>query len=330
MTALPPLAAAEVVKIGVLKVPNAYPIIIAQDKGYFAKEGLSAELVFFDAPIIVAQGVMSGDLDFGAVAMSAAFFNAAGQGKMRIIAGDGTEAPGFKASAVTVSNRAYAAGLKTLKDLGGHSFAVVAAGTFQQYTLGVIARKYGFDYASMRMLPVGSQPNMVSAVAGGSADSAFPANSVARQAIAEGKLHNIGWLDDEIRVQVGVAFTSAKKAERSPDLVRRFVTVFRAGLRDYHDAFIGADERPHDGPTAAATYSLIAKYIGLPVDTVQLTLGHADAEGRLNVADVMDQIAWYKSQGLVKPEVDGSKIIDTRYVVPLREKESSIKADPTQ
>jgi hypothetical protein len=68
----------------------------------------------------------------------------------------------------------------------------------------------------------------------------------------------------------------------------------------------------------------------LPVDTVQLTLGHADAEGRLNVADVMDQIAWYKSQGLVKPEVDGSKIIDTRYVVPLREKESSIKADPTQ
>jgi hypothetical protein len=31
----------------------------------------------------------------------------------------------------------------------------------------------------------------------------------------------------------------------------------------------------------------------------------------------MNQIEWYKSQGQVKPEVDGAKIIDKRYVVAL-------------
>jgi len=38
------------------------------------------------------------------------------------------------------------------------------------------------------------------------------------------------------------------------------------------------------------------------------------------VTDVLRQIAWYKSQGFVKPEVDGAKIIDMRYVQALPEK----------
>ena len=39
---------------------------------------------------------MAGDLDFGLAANSAAFFNTAGQGAMRIIAADGDESPGFR------------------------------------------------------------------------------------------------------------------------------------------------------------------------------------------------------------------------------------------
>ena len=42
--------------------------------------------------------------------------------------------------------------------------------------------------------------------------------------------------------------------------------------------------------------------------------------GRVEAANVMDQIAWYKSQGMVKPEVDGAKIIDMRYAVALPRK----------
>jgi hypothetical protein len=31
---------------------------------------------------------------------------------------------------------------------------------------------------------------------------------------------------------------------------------------------------------------------------------------------VLHQIAWYKSQGMVKGEVDGAAIMDPRYVLP--------------
>jgi NitT/TauT family transport system substrate-binding protein len=111
--------------------------------------------------------------------------------------------------------------------------------------------------------------------------------------------------------------TGAKTADSNSALVQRFLNVFRRGLQDYHDAFTGPDERPLDGPDAAATYAIIAKYTDVPIETMKLGLVHLDAEGRLNVADVMNQIAWYKAQGMVRPEVDGTKIIDRRYVVAL-------------
>jgi len=312
-----PAAELTKIKIGVLKVSACGPVFIAKEKGYFAKEGLDAELLSFDAPTVVSQGVMAGDLDFGLAAVSAGFFNTAGQGAMRVIAGDGDESPGFRGLVAIVSNQAYDAGVKSLKDLAGHSFAITAAGTIQQYDLAVIAKKYGFDYASLRMVPVGSFPNMISAVVGGSADAAFPGVTPARQALAGAKVHNLAWLGDELSMQIAVAMTSAKTAGEKPELVQRFLAVFRMGLKDYHDAFTGPDERPRDGPNAAEDYAIIAKHTEVPVETMKIGLTHLDAEGRLNVADVMNQIAWYKSQGMVKPDVDGSKIIDKRYVVAL-------------
>ncbi len=310
-------AAAETIKVGLLKVSVSGPMMIAQEKGYFAKEGLSADLVFFDAATVVSEGIRAGDLDFGIAAVNAGFFNTAGQGAMRIIAGDGDESPGFRGVVAVASNRAYDAGLRSFRDLPGHSFVITGAGTLQQYDLGVIAKKYRFDYASMRMLPVSSFPNMVAAVVSGSGDSAFPGISMVRQALAGGKVHRLGWISDELRMQIAVVMTSGEIADGKPELVRRFLRVFRMGVKDYRAAFTGPDERPLDGPTADETYAIIAKYTGMPIETMKLGLTHLDAEGRLDVASVMDQIAWYKSQGMVKPGVDGSKIIDRRYVVPL-------------
>ena len=312
-----PPARAENIKIGVLKVSACGPVFIAQEKGYFAKEGLTAELVPSDAPILIPQGVLSGDFDFGMSAMSAGFFNSAGQGIMRIIAADGDESPGFRGLVVVASNQAFEKGLKTLKDLAGHSFAITTAGSLQQYDLSIIADKYHFAYGSLKMLPLGSFANMVSAVVGGSADSAIPAVSVSRQALAGDRMHNLAWVSDELTMQIAIVMTSAKHADQNADLVRRFLRVYRMGLKDYHDAFIGPDERPKDGPTAPAMYQILAKYTDVPVETMKIGLVHLDAQGRLNVADVMHQIEWYKSQGMVKPDVDGTKIVDKRYVVAL-------------
>jgi len=308
--------AADNVRIAVAKADAAAPIFIAQEKGYFAKDGVRADIVFTDQPQIMPQAVLSGDLDFALAGMVAAFFNLAGDGSLRIIAGNLEEAPGFKGQAVVVSNQADAAGLKSFHDLAGHSVAIFAAGTPQQYDLSKLAAKYGFDYGSLRMMTLGTMPNMVSAVIGNSADAAVAPAPFIRQPLEAGKLHNLGWIGDEFGVAVTALITSGKTADNKSDLVNRVLRAYRTASRDYHDAFTGPDEKPKEGPTAPEIYSILSKYLNEPVETIKSGIGHIDGEARLNVADIQTQIAWYKSQGMVKPEVDAAKIIDARYAVP--------------
>lgn len=309
--------AADMLKIGAGKTDAAAPVMIAVEKGYFAKEGLDASIVFTDQPQILPQAVMSGDVDFVIAGMVAAFFNVAGDGTMRMLAGNVNESPGFKAQAVIVSNQAFAAGLKGMRDLGGHSFAIFAAGTPQQYDASILADKYHFDYASLKMAQLGTMPNMVSAVVGGSADAAVAPAPFIRLPLAEGKIVNLGWIGDELSMTVTAVVTSRKIADTRNDFVSRFLRAYQAGARDYHDAFIGPNETLRDGPTAADDYAILAKYLNQPIDVIKSGLPHIDRDARLDVNDVRHQIEWYKSQGMVKPEVDAAKMIDTRYVVPL-------------
>lgn len=44
----PPVHAAEHIKVGVVHSLGSAPIFIAKGKGFFADEGLDAELIFFD------------------------------------------------------------------------------------------------------------------------------------------------------------------------------------------------------------------------------------------------------------------------------------------
>ena len=52
-------------------------------------------------------------------------------------------------------------------------------------------------------------------------------------------------------------------------------------------------------------------------EQVKQGLLYMDREGRLDQDDILRQIAWYKAQGMLKGEVDGKSIIDSRYVVPM-------------
>ena len=133
--------------------------------------------------------------------------------------------------------------------------------------------------------------------------------------VQRGDIKLIGWVGDETPWQIGVAFTSAKTANDRRATVRRFLHAYRRAASDYHAAFTGANEERADGPTAPEVLAIIAKNLNQSAETINIP--YVDAEGRLHVKDILHQIAWYKSQGMVKPEVDGGQIIDERYVMAL-------------
>jgi NitT/TauT family transport system substrate-binding protein len=314
-------AGAETIKIGMVKSAAGGAIYVAQEKGFFAAAGLPAELVFFDSAQPVAVAAVTGDIDFGATGITAAFFTLAGQGALKLISGANLEMPGFQYLGYVISNQAYAAGLKDFANLPGHSFGLTQAGTSLFYSLARAGDKYHFDFKTLRTVPLQSNSNVSSALAGGQIDSSVMPVTPLMKLVLRKEARLLGWVSDVAPgMQANVVFTARKMADERRDTVERFLAAYKKGTQEFHDAFTGPDEKRRDGAAADATLAIIAKYTGQSLGDVRQALPYVDAQARLDSADVLRQIAWYKSQNLLKGDVDGDKIIDRRYVIDLPEK----------
>lgn len=310
--------AAEPIKIGLVKTLAVGPVFVAQEKGFFAAEGLAAEIVYFDAAEPIAVAAASGAIDFGVTGLSAGFYNLAAQGGVKMIAAGNREMPGFKNAGYIASNRAFDAGLTSLAGLGGHSVAVTQRGGMLDYDLALAIERYKIDPASVRVLAVQSNTNMNSAIAGGQADAGvFPVTpAMVVLGKSQGKL--LGWVGDMVPYgQANAAFTATRTADARRATVEAFLRAYKKGTRAYHDAFAGADEERRDGPTAPAIVAILQQYTGQAPAQIAKAIPWVDRDARVDVADIRHQIAWFRAQGLIKSGAGDADPIDGRYVVPL-------------
>jgi NitT/TauT family transport system substrate-binding protein len=308
---------AETIKVGFVNSIAQAPVFIADSKGYFAAEGLAVKLAKFNSGQQVAVATASSDVDFGAAGFTGGLYNLAGGGALRIIAGGARDVPGFDFQPYIVSNHAWADGLRSYKDIPGHSFATTQIGSPVYYGFAMLAAKYHFDMAKIRVLPLQSFPNVVSAVVNGKADMTLIPGALSIGLIQRGDVKLLGWSGNEVETQISGVYVATRTADTRRDLVLHFLRAYRKATHEYHDAFTGPDEKRADGPKAREMLAILAKYTGLSIKQARLGVAWIDAKGRLDVKDVFRQVAWYKSRGMLKPGVKGEEIIDKRYVVPL-------------
>ena len=315
--ALAPLGAdAESIKIGISKLIGYPGAPIAVERGYFKAQGLDAEMIYFDSAQPIAVAVASGDVQFGTAGMSASFYTLAGQGQLRLIASSGGDAPGFYNLAYVVSNKAYDAGLKSVADLKGHSVAVTQVGTSLHYAIGGAAKRYGFSMSDITLKPLQSNTNVIAALSGGTVDAAVMPGGPILTPIQKGEIRLLSWVADVSPNLTGSAtFTSTREANEHGDTVKRFLIAYRHGMKDFADAFMNAQGKRENGPTAPAILDLMAKFTGVAPGEIEKAIPYVDPEGRIDAASVADQIAWYKSQGLLKGDVDVHQLIDSRYAL---------------
>ena len=324
LAVVPLSAEAGQIKVGLSKTFTGAAVFIAQERGYFAAEGVPVELVYFDSAEPVAVAVASRAIDFGVAPFTGGFYNLAAHDALRVIAGGAHEAPGFHYFAYIASNEAYAEGLTSLKDIPGHSLATTQIGSSGHYALALLIEKYGFDANSVRLSPLQTLTNIRSAVSGGRVDGAVTNGSSALRIVEHGEAKLLGWVGDETPWQVAAAFTATATANERRETVERVLRAYRKAVRDYCDAFIGPDDTRRNGSSAPQILAIIAKYAAQPVEEVDIGIPYVDPEARLDVADVLHQIAWYKANGMVKGPVNGEALIDKRYVVALPTPETTL------
>jgi NitT/TauT family transport system substrate-binding protein len=312
--------AAEPLRLGLLHTLSPAPFYLAQERGYFRDEGLDLTFRFFESAQPIAAAAVSGDIDVGVTALTGGFFNLAEKGTLKVIGGALHEQRGYEGSAILASDKAFQDGLTSVKSLSGHSFAITQYGSSFHYMIGRIADAEGFDIKSVTLRPVQQPANMVAAVASGQIDATIAIASVAKPLAASGQMHILGWAGDLLPYQITAVFTTPAMIANHPDTLRHFAAAYQRGVADYRDAFLRLDTagRPVVDATTDAAIPLLAKYVftGDPDASRKILdgVGYYDPGGALDVADVLDQIRWFKAQGLVKGDTDPASMLDTHFL----------------
>tara|TARA_R110001583_G_scaffold195168_1_gene370067 strand:+ start:13423 stop:14556 length:1134 start_codon:yes stop_codon:yes gene_type:complete len=320
--------AAEKINIATLAFVSSAPLFIAKEKGYFADEGLDAELTFFRAAQPVSVAIASGDADFGVTAFTGGFFNLAAKGALKVIGAQLHEEPGYDGSAILVSNKAYDAGLTKVEQLAGHSFALSQVGSSFHYMIGNVAEKAGFDLASMELKPLQAVPNMIGALKTGQVDSMIIVPHIAKPLANAGAAHIIGWVNDYVPYQVGGLFTSARNVEERRDVVAHFVAAYQKGVADYRAALLATDDNGKlvKSDTTDEILKIVHKYVYAedPEEKAFPKIRNGamfiTKDARLDVADVKKQVKWYQDRGYVSKDANPDDFIDTSFIPPLEAK----------
>jgi NitT/TauT family transport system substrate-binding protein len=308
--------AAEKLTIGVLRLASSAPVFIALERGYFAAEGLDAELRFFDAAQPIAVATVAGDVDIGVTALTAGFYNLAGKGALRVIGAQSREEKGCHLVAYLASNHAYADGLTALNDLSGRAVGITQVGSSFHYSVGLLAEKHGFSIAAVKLVPLQSMTAIAAALKGNQIDVGLLPATVALPLVGEGGAHLLGWVGDETPWQLGAIFAAAPTLQSRRPAVAGFLRAYRRGAHDFHDAFLveSGDGKPAPDRDAEALIAIIAKFTRQPPAQIRDGIPYIDPDARLLVDDVDHQVAWYQSQGLVEKSVDAKSILDLSFI----------------
>ena len=314
--ALPLAARAEKINVSAIRLSSSGPLFIAQDKGFFAAEGLEVEFKFFTAAQPVAVAVASGDADLGVTGLTAGFYNLAGKGALKIVAAQSRDEPGYQLVAYLASTKAFEGGLDRPAKLAGRTIAITQVGSTFHYYVGLLAEKHKFDLAGVKLVALQSIPNMMSALKGGQVDAVLAPSVPAIAAVKAGDARLLGWAGDETPWQLGALFASSKLVAEKRAVVERFVRAYQKGTRAYAEAFPSrdADGNAVPGKDYEAALEIIAKYVQQPPERVRGGLAYMDADARLKVADIHRQVAWWQSQGQVDKSVVARDILDLGFV----------------
>lgn len=303
-------SAAERTTIGVLPFTSSGPVFLALENGRFKAEGIEAELVFFQAAPPIAQATATGQTNFGVTALTAAVYNLAAEGRLKIVAGQALERKGHPGNLILVSREAQARGADSLDELLREPFGLTQLGSPSHYQLGQLAASRGIPARDLDVRAFQTLPNLVAALKSGAVSWAIIAPPIATDLIAAGSVVSFGPFSDHGTFQFGAAFVSGQIADKNPDLVRRFLRAYRQGLADY--AAIIAEPSSEEARRAARTVGRFVYADMEPDKAAELVLHSAfyvDPTGAIDIEDVQRQIEWYHDNGMVAAAIDARDIL---------------------
>jgi NitT/TauT family transport system substrate-binding protein len=254
-----------------------------------------------------------GQLDVGGGAPSAGLLNAIARDiPLKIVADKGNVNSGFGFQGIVVRKDLWDSGaIREPADMRGRTIALNARDITPEVLMDHYLRSGGLTINDANVVTIGFA-DMISAIANGSVDVAFPIEPFVTT-IAEQGTGVVAVRADKVLPgqQVAVILYGPKFAEERPEVARKFMLAYVKGLRDYNDAF--GKQIPEK---KTEVVKILTEYT--PVKDAALydkmVMPGLDPNGRVNVDSVNDSQSWWLEKGTQTARADLSRVVDNQYV----------------
>ncbi|WP_246216952.1 ABC transporter substrate-binding protein [Paraburkholderia panacisoli] len=304
-----------VVHVGIANASSDVAFFIADKKGYFRAEGIDARFVPFDSGAKMVAPLGAGQLDVAGGSPSAGLYNAVMRGiGIKIVADKGSTPPGYGYQPLLVRKDLVASGrYKTLADLKGMKVAGSATGSASTSTMNEALKKAGLKPGDVERIYLGF-PQHVMALENKAVDAALTTEPSATEAVRSGAAVRVMG-DDQIypNHQLAVVLYSNTFIHDHPATAKAFMRAYLRAVRDYNDAL---KDGKIAGPNADEVIAILTQYTSIKDPSVYRTIvpQGTNPDGKVNIASLENDLAYFRSQGVVKGNVSVAQVVDTSFV----------------
>jgi NitT/TauT family transport system substrate-binding protein len=245
-------------------------------------------------------------------------YNAVARGAdVRLVADLGSDPPGYGFNQMIVRADLVKSGkYKSIKDAKGLTIATNALGSPSSTQLVKFLAKGGLTVDDVKHIYLPYTQHEV-ALKNGSLDIASTIEPFATDAIKSGVAVKAAG-DDEFCVnqEISVIMYGGAFVRDHRDQGVRFMRAYIRGARFYNDALAGGKLA---GPNSAAVIKLLNDETKMdPAVLRDIIPPGTNPDGKLNVASLRDDLAYFKSVGLIEGNVTADQTIDTSFAVEAR------------
>ncbi len=232
--------------------PSNTPIWVADQKGFFKKNGLNAEVIAISASTIVIQALLTGEVDF-IIAPSATLVTSRLAGADTVMVS--TNLPLFIDHIVSLGN------ISSVEQLKGKIGGVNRLGTTSDMTLRLALRRLGVDpEKETKIIATGENPQRLAALANNLTQFTLLGEPLVREAEKLGfrDLYDIGTL--KIPYHVNAVVTREKTVKERRPFVAKVVRAFTEALhfiktnKEETKALIGKNLKTNDAEGLERAY----------------------------------------------------------------------------
>ena len=307
-------AFAEKIRVAYVHVFDDAPVVIARDKGFFAAEGLDAQVTMFTSGPTLVKGLVTDQLDVGVLGFTNAITWTAQGADLKII---GKVQEGYHALVVRNDR-----GIKGLKDLKGKSLASQAAGSTADIVLkGVVLKSVGLTDKDVQIMYTAPSTALASLRAG-RVDSAFlfePYDSIVRATLPVTEIYEVGkhW-----PFPCMVVIVPGKLIKEQPGAVKKVLSSLKRSMEFMKEK--PAEASRILAPAFMAEGEMAGEGRGVSAEEIMLkSLKSNIFDWRLTQADLkrMEELsAIMKELEILKKDVPLNSVVDTRWLNELEQR----------